>query len=158
MRRWLTIAAGLTCTAMLAGCFGNAIKRVSEPSASIQQLEVRPDGSWSVDLRLQNFSSVPMHFEQITLAIKADDENAGSLQGAPALTVGPESADIVTLMLTPTSAARLVVADALASGRSLKYSLEGTLEARAKEGRVREYKIKRNSALSAVPGRPGVMR
>jgi hypothetical protein len=158
MRQWWTIAVGGACAVLLAACSTGPVKRVSEPTASIQQLEVKADGSWSVELRLQNFSSVPMRFDDLSLEIKADEQDAGILRGAPALTVGPESADIATLNFTPSSAARIIIADALAERRSLKYHLQGTIVAAAKDGRPRDYKIKRNSALSPVPGRPGVLR
>ncbi len=158
MQRWWMVAIGAVCAVGLSACTAGSVKRVSEPTASIQQLEVKADGSWSVELRLQNFSSVPMRFDNIELTIKAGEEPAGILRGAPALTVGPESADIATLSFTPSSGAKIVVADALAERRMLKYSLEGEVIAAAKDGRPRDYKIKRNSALSPVPGRPGVLR
>ncbi len=159
--RWLAIQFTIAsvCALALAGCIsGGPVKRVSEPTASIQQLEVKADGSWSVELRLQNFSSVPMRFDEVALEITAGETQAGSLRGAPGLTVGPESADIATLEFTPSSAAKLVVADALAERRTLKYTLQGTVMAAAKDRKARDYKIKRNSALSPVPGRPGVLR
>jgi hypothetical protein len=158
MRHWWMVAISGLCAVALSACTAGPVKRVSEPTASIQQLEVKADGSWSVELRLQNFSSVPMRFDDIALDIKAGDAQAGMLRGTPSLTVGPESADIATLNFTPSSAAKIVVADALAERRTLKYSLEGKVIAAAKDGRPRDYKIKRNSALSPVPGLPGVLR
>jgi hypothetical protein len=162
MRPWWKTATmtviGSLCAVMLSACGTGPVKRVSEPTASIQQLEVKADGTWSVEIRLQNFSSVPMRFDDITIDIKAAEAAAGTLRGTPGLTVGPESADVATLSFTPSSAAKIVVADALAERRTLKYSLEGTLIAAAKDRKPRDYKIKRASALSPVPGRPGVMR
>jgi hypothetical protein len=158
MRQWRLMVIGGVCAAALSACSFGPVKRVSEPTASIQQLEVKADGSWSLELRLQNFSSVPMRFDNVAIDIKVGDEDAGSLRGTPTLTVGPESADIATLNFTPSSGAKIVVADALAERRTLKYSLLGTVMAAAKDGRARDYKIKRNSALSPVPGRPGVLR
>jgi len=52
-------ACALVLVAALSACGGGGpVKRVSEPAAGIQQLTVRADGSWSVDLRLDNYSSV----------------------------------------------------------------------------------------------------
>ncbi len=146
------------CVLMLSGCVGGPVRRVSEPTASIQQLTVGADGQWSVDLRLQNFSSVPMRFDRVALTLRTGTEVAGELKSSPALTVGPESVDIATVTLAPSAAARIVIADALADRRSLNYSLEGTVDAAAEDRKTRDYKIKRNSALSPVPGLPGVMR
>ena len=61
-------ACALVLMAALSACGGGGpVKRVSEPAAGIQQLTVRADGSWSVDLRLDNYSSVPMRFDTVTL-------------------------------------------------------------------------------------------
>lgn len=157
VRATATIMTTLTMLA-LAGCLGGPVKRVSEPTASIQQLSVGSDGQWSVELRLQNYSSVPMRFDRVALTLRADTEIAGELKAEPALTVGPESVDIATIKLAPSAASRMLIADALADRRSLKYTLEGTLTAAAEDRKARDYKIKRNSALSPVPGVPGVMR
>ena len=55
-------AFGIAAT--LSACGGGGpVKRVSEPQVGIQQLTVKADGSWSVDLRIDNFSSVPMRFD-----------------------------------------------------------------------------------------------
>jgi hypothetical protein len=163
MQAWAmraTAAIAMTATMLaLAGCIGGGpVKRVSEPTASIQQLSVGSDGQWSVELRLQNYSSVPMRFDRVTLTLRTDTEVAGELKAEPALTVGPESVDIATVKLAPSAAARILIADALADRRSLKYTLEGTLTAAAEDRKTRDYTIKRNSALSPVPGLPGVMR
>ena len=151
------VAMALAC-ALLAAC-GGPVKRVSEPAASIQQLTVRADGRWSVDVRIDNFSSVPMRFDAVSLGLTIASETAGTLQGQPGLTIGPESADVATLALAPTPAARIVIADALASRRSVAYALKGRLDAAATEGgKPRSYAIERSSALSPVPGLPGVLR
>lgn len=156
-RQWRWAIAGLGL-AMLSACASGPVKRVSEPTAGIQELEVKADGDWSVQVRLQNFSSVPMRFDEVSLEVKVGDQTAGTLRATPGLTVGPESADIATVAFSPSSAARIVVADALAERRTLKYELKGQVVAAPKDGRPRDYDIKRNSALSPVPGRPGVMR
>ena len=151
-------ATVLLLCAALAGCGGGPVKRVSEPAASIQQLTVRADGSWSVDLRLNNFSSVPMRFDNVSLAVAVGGESAGTLQGQPAISIGPESADVATLALSPTSAARIAVADALSSRKSLAYTLKGSVDATPEDGKSRSFEIERSSTLNPVPGLPGVMR
>jgi hypothetical protein len=151
-------ATVLLLCATLAGCGGGPVRRVSEPAASIQQLTVRADGSWSVDLRINNFSSVPMRFDNVSLAVAVGGESAGTLQGQPAISIGPESADVATLTLAPTSAARIAVADALSSRKSLAYTLKGSVDATPEEGKSRSFDIERSSALNPVPGLAGVMR
>lgn len=156
--RRAAILAAWMCALLLSACSSGPVRRVSEPAASIQQLSVRADGSWSVDLRIENFSSIPMRFDAVGLAMTVGGEAAGTLQGQPALTIGPESADIATLTLTPSSAARIAIAGALADNRGVAYTLNGTITAAPDDGKVRSYDFKRNSALSPVPGLPGVLR
>lgn len=158
MKRLAMMTMAVGCL-WLAACAGNGpVRRVSEPAAIIQQLTVRADGSWSVELRIENFSSVPMRFDNVSLAMTVAGESAGTLQGRPGVTIGPESADVATLTLAPLPSARIVLADALARGRSVDYGFEGTLQASPENGNQRNYRIKRNSALSPVPGLPGVLR
>ena len=149
--------AAATCL-LLAGCSTGPVRRVSEPAVNIQQLTVRADGSWSIDLRIDNFSSVPMRFDRASLAMTIGGQAAGALQGQPALSIGPESADVATLVMAPSSAAKIAIADALARAGSIDYALEGTLDAAPENGRVRSFDVKRKNTLSTVPGLAGVLR
>jgi hypothetical protein len=162
MKAWRRLAlvpvALVPVVLALAACSSGPVRRVSEPAASIQQLTVAADGRWSVDLRINNYSSVPMRFDRVSLALTVDGESAGTLNGTPAITIGPESADVTTLSLAPTAAARLRVADALASRRGVQYTLAGRVDAVADGGSSRSFEIDRRSTLSPVPGLPGVMR
>ncbi len=158
-RRGLSFLFLAAATALLLGaCSNGPVRRVSEPNASIQQLTVRADGSWSVDLRLQNYSSIPMRFEAISLAMTLGDQPAGTLQGNAGISIGPESADVVTLVHAPTSAARIAIADALGGNHGIGYALEGTLQAVPEDKGSRSFDIERTSGLSPVPGLPGVLR
>ena len=147
----------LACLA-LAACNTGAVKRVSVPAASVQQLTVRADGSWTVALRLQNFSSMPMTFDQVALQLRVGQEDAGTLQLQPALSIGGVSADVVNVDLRPSSSARLVMADALAGNRTLAYALKGTVSATPQEKKQRTFDIDSRSTLNQAPGLPGVLR
>lgn len=153
--RW---ASFLLLCAVLAACSGGPVRRVSPPAASIQQLTVNIDGSWSVDLRLQNYSSIPMRFDSADLAITVGDQAAGSLKGAPQISIGPESADVVTLPFKPNVEARMQIADALAGRRSLGYTLKGKLQAVPDEGKSKSFDIDVRNTLNPVPGLDGVLR
>lgn len=146
------------CCLSLAACTSGPVRRVSEPTASIQQLTVRADGSWSVDLRLQNYSSIPMRFDAISLEMTIGDESAGTLQGNADISIGPESPDVVTLAHAPTSAARIAIADALSGNHGFDYALKGTLQVVPEDKSPRTFTIKRDSRLNPVPGLPGVLR
>lgn len=153
--RWATVAL---VVAGLSACAGGPVRRVSEPAARVQQLTVQPDGAWSTQLRIENFSSIPMRFDAVDIALAVDGRAAGRLIAQPALTVGPESADVVTVTLAPSVEAKLAVADALAGGRGIDYTLDGSVRATPEDGRERSFEIRRSSALSPAPGLPGVLR
>jgi hypothetical protein len=143
---------------LLAACGSVPVRRVSEPAARIQQLTVQPNGNWSVELRLENFSSVPMRFDAVDIAVAVADQAAGTLRAQPGVTIGPESADVITVALQPSAGAKLAVADALSGGKSLAYALTGKVDATPDERSQRSFEIKRISALSPAPGLPGVLR
>jgi len=149
----LIVIASLTLTAC-----NKTVKRVSEPAASVQELTVRADGSWTIALRLQNFSSMPMTFDSVSLQLKVSDQDAGQLQLQPALSIGGVSADVVNVELKPSSGARLVMADALAGNRTLGYALKGTVSATPQEKKQRTFEIDSRSTLNQAPGLPGVLR
>lgn len=158
-RRIHVFALALAATALLAACSGGPVRRVSEPAVSIQQLAVQADGGWSVSLRLQNYSSIPMRFDTVDIGVTLDGEAAGRLVDAPALEIGPESADVIAIGMQPDALGRMLLADALAAGRGVDYVLDGTVTAApADRGNARSYTVKRTSALSPAPGLPGVLR
>ncbi|SRR5690606_7322444 len=145
-------------TLAMTACGSGKVKRVSEPAASIQQLAVDNEGNWAVQLRLRNYSSMPMRFDSVALAVKVGDESAGTLNASPAVSIGPESADVVSVRMQPSSSARIVVADALAGGRTLFYELEGTVSATPEERKQRSFEVKSRNSLNQAPGLPGVLR
>lgn len=157
-RRFAVIAVSLLVF-LAAACSGGPVRRISEPAASIQQLTVQADGHWSVSLRLQNYSSIPMRFDAIDLALRVDGQAAGALRDAPSLEIGPESADVIEVLMQPEPGARMLLADALAGGRGVGYEFDGRIDAApADRGSARSYTVKRKSALSPAPGLPGVLR
>ena len=158
MRQGWIWASLLLCAAALTACSSGPVRRVSAPTASIQQLTVQADGTWSVDLRLQNYSSIPMRFTRVDLAITVSDQAAGTLLGAPQISIGPASADVVTLPFKPTAEARMVVADALAGRRPMGYTLKGQVDAIPEEGKTRTFDIEARNVLNPVPGLDGVLR
>ncbi|NCT72750.1 MAG: hypothetical protein DI562_07315 [Stenotrophomonas acidaminiphila] len=157
MRR-TSLLALLAATVLLGGCGDGVVRRVSDPAVSVQQLTVKADGQWAVDLRLQNYSSIPMRFDTVEVDVQVGDQDAGKLRATPGLSVGPESADVVTVTFAPSSAGRIGVADALAGRRTLPYTLKGTAAATPDEAKQRSFDIDTRSTLNPVPGLDGVLR
>ncbi|HEY0334997.1 MAG TPA: LEA type 2 family protein [Stenotrophomonas sp.] len=157
MHRRIRLGVLLAGIALLGAC-NSSPRRVSDPAVSIQQLTVRADGSWSLDLRLQNYSSIPMRFDQVALDVTVAEQAAGHLQQAVNFSIGPETADVVNVVMQPSSPARIVVADALAGGRSLAYQLKGTVTATPEEKKQRQFEVEGGSTLNPAPGLSGVLR
>ena len=148
----------LAAVALVAACAGGPVRRVSEPAAQLQQLTVRADGGWDLQLRLQNYSSIPMRFERVRLSLSAAGAAAGDVIANPGLDIGPESADVVSLTLQPATAAKLAVADALAAGRGVDYELKGEIIATPEKKSQKTFDVEHRSSLSPTPGLPGVLR
>jgi archaellum component FlaG (FlaF/FlaG flagellin family) len=157
LRTILTVALLAGTAVALTACNTN-VKRVSPPAASVQQLTVGANGNWTLALRLQNFSSMPMTFDNVDLQMQVGDQDAGKVSARPAISIGGVSADVITVELQPSSAARIVVADALAGNRTLAYSLKGTVSATPNEKKQRSFDIDNRSTLNQAPGLPGVLR
>ena len=152
MKPVLKLLLATAVLVLLAACGGNA-RRVSPPSAAIQQLAVQPNGDWMVDLRLHNFSSVSMRFDKVRLEV------SGVLQATPGISIGPGSADVVKVSMRPDGMSRIAVADALATRRSLSYRLVGTVDATPDEAsKPRQFDVDDRSALNPAPGLDGVLR
>jgi hypothetical protein len=155
MRPRSRILFAVAFVALLAGCGGGIRKQINPPRASIQQLTVQPDGRWVLLVRLQNFSNVPTAFQSIDAKLVFANQEAGSIVMNPAITVGPDSTDILTTTLAPQLGAKLVVASALASSQSARYSLTGKIVTTEPKG---NYDFEYESTLNPAPGLPGVMR
>ncbi len=158
MQRRVLLVSLMFVTGLLAACSSGPVRRVSPPAASVQQLTVNVDGSWTVLVRLQNYSSIPMRFESTDLQMAVAGAPAGPLIAAPGISIGPASADVASIALQPSSQAKIAVANALASRRSVDYTLLGTVEAAPEEARSRTFKIDTSNTLSPVPGLDGVLR
>lgn len=144
---------------LLAACGSSGpVRRVSEPSANIQQLTVAADGSWTIELRLNNFSSIPMRFDRVDATLAIAGQDAFGLQATPGINIGPEAADVIEVRVMPPAGAKIAVADALARNARVSYHLGGTVTATPERGSGRRYTLDRDNALSPMPGLPGVLR
>jgi hypothetical protein len=155
--RLLATALLLLAALALAACSGGGgpKRRINPPRASLQEIAVQEDGSWRATVRLQNFSTVSTEFADIDAQLEVGGQAAFPLKLQPALTVGPESADVVVVTLAPTAAAKTAVASSLAAGRSVRYRVTGRIVTREPKG---TFDFEYESALSPVPGLPGVLR
>lgn len=140
--------------ALVACSFGEP-KRIYPPKASVQELVAGANGQWTLKIRVNNFSTVPMTYSAVDAKLSVAGQEAGSVAGRTELTVGPESADVFTATLTPVLAGKIAVANALAGRKSLRYVLTGKITSREPRG---EFDFNFDSVLNPVPGLDGVLR
>jgi hypothetical protein len=155
MRAATKILVALALVLSVSACGGGVKKRINPPRASLQELAAQPNGQWRLTVRLQNFSNVPTQFSSVNAKLVVGGQDAGTVVLAPALTIGPESADVVTTTITPSLAAKVTVASALSSGQALRYSLNGRIVTSEPKG---DHAFDYDSALNPAPGLSGVMR
>lgn len=133
---------------LLSACGSGPVKRVSPPTASIQELTIQADGSWKLLLRVQNFSNVPMTFSSIDAGLQVNGTDVGQISGGLGLDVPGESADVISMTLMPTASVRPADTD-------LAYRLHGKIESSDPPGK---FDFERKSRLSPTPGLPGTWR
>lgn len=127
---------------LLASCGSGPVKRVSPPTASVQELIVRADGSWHLRVRLQNFSNVPMVFSGIDAELEVAEQTVGSIKLPIKLDIPGESADVFEASVTAAANTHIPAGD-------FAYRLHGTISSSEPKG---EFKFERKSHLSPAPG------
>ena len=127
---------------LLASCGSGPVKRVSPPTASVQELIVRADGSWHLRVRLQNFSNVAMIFSGIDAELEVAEQTVGSIKLPIKLDIPGESADVFEASVTAAANTQIPAGD-------FAYRLHGTISSSEPKG---EFKFERKSHLSPAPG------
>jgi hypothetical protein len=133
--------ATLGLAAALAGCGSGPPRRINPPAISIQHLRVESAGTWTIGLRIQNFSTVPMHFDALSAAVEIDGRPAGKLDLDPDVTITANSADVVDV--------RFATTVKLPQGGDFAYRLKGRVHTDEPKS---EYPFDYASRLSPVPG------
>lgn len=140
----------------VVACSSGPPKRIFPPKASVQELLAGANGQWTLKIRLENFSTVPMTFSRVDAKLTVAGQDAGPLVVPTTLTIGPESADVISTTMAPAVTAKIAVANALALKRTVRYELLGKITSR--EPKNRDFDFKFESALSPVPGLDGMLR
>jgi hypothetical protein len=155
MRKTARLLLTSFLVASVASCANGPKERINPPVASLQELSVQPDGHWRLLLRLQNYSNVATTFSSVQARLLVAGQDAGEISLDPKLTVGPESADVVPVLITPSLAAKTAAASALAAMQALPYVLNGQI---ASSKPKREHDFHYESSLNPAPGLRGVLR
>lgn len=155
--RSIPFGLAIAAASLLAACGGGAgglPKRINPPSASVQQMHVLPDGRWELDLRIQNYSTVPMVFGTLEAQMTVNDVSAGSIYLTVDLDIPGQNADVVHTTFVPTTAARAVVQGDAARG-GFGYKLVGSFQIKDPDKR---FTFDHASRLDPAPGVPNTFR
>ena len=134
--------------ALLAAC-GPVKHPINPPGASIQQLDVLPDGRWKLQVRLENFSDQTVRYGAFKAELRVGGEAAGTINLNPDLDIPGDNADILEITLAPgADAAKAFKAD-VARPDGVAYELKGTINIPSAD---KDFKFEHKSRLSPIPG------
>lgn len=153
--RKLQAALALLVLALVAGCASGPPKRIFPPQASLQELRVQADGQWMAQIRIQNYSTVPMRFSRLEATLAVNGQEATRISIDPGLSVGPGSNELVQHVFTPAAGPKAAVDQALANRRAVRYQLTGRI---ASSEPATDHPFEYQSALDPVPGLAGILR
>lgn len=149
--RHILLAAAL---AALAAC-GPVKHPINPPNASIQQLDVLPDGRWKLQVRLENFSDQTVHYGAFKADLRVGGEAAGKIDVDANLDIPGENADILDITLMPGADATKAFKADVARPDGVAYELKGTINIPSAD---KDFKFEHKSRLSPVPGVPNSYR
>ena len=139
----------LIALVLLAGCGGIPKHPINPPNASIQQLDVLPDGSWKLQIRLENFSDSTVRYGALKASLMVEGRVAGDISLNPNLDIPGQNADIVETSIIPASAAQQALSENVNKPGGASYVLRGTINVPAAD---KDFKFNYRSSLSPVPG------
>jgi hypothetical protein len=132
--------AAIAVAGLVAGCGSGPAKRITPSTVSIQELVAKPDGQWRLTLRIQNYSTVAMHYAALHGTLHIAGADVGDIDLAPDLDIPPNSADVIDATLR--ASAQLPAGD-------IDYRIEGTIDTSEPKA---SFKFDRSSRLSPAPG------
>jgi hypothetical protein len=148
MIRCLRLLVLMIAVSALAAC-GPPTHPINPPNASIQQLNVLPDGRWKLQIRLENFSDKTVHYATFKAALRVGGVAVADINLNPDMDIPGENADVVETTLTPGADARKAFANDVKEPSGAPYELSGTINIPAAG---KDFKFEHKSRLSPIPG------
>jgi hypothetical protein len=145
------LAVLVAVSVALAGCGGVPAHPINPPNASIQLLEVQPDGRWKVSIRLENFSDKTVHYSTFKANLRISGVDSSEISLRPEMDIPGLNADIVDTTLTPSSDLQKSFALDVKAPGGAPYELKGTIGIPLAN---KDFKFEHKSRLSPVPGIP----
>jgi hypothetical protein len=150
----LRVFSAMISLAILAGC-GVPTHPINPPNASIQQLDVLPDGRWKVAIRLENFSDKTVHYATFKAKLRMSGSDVADIALNVDMDIPGENADVVDTTLTPSADAQKAFALDVKAPGGAAYELKGTINIPIAD---KDFKFEHKSRLSPVPGIPNQYR
>jgi len=154
MLRALRIVVVSIVLAALSACGGSPRHPVNPPNASVQQLDVLPDGRWKLQLRIENFSDKTVHYATLKATLRVGGVAAADISLTPDIDIPGENADVVETTVSPAADAAKAFAIDVKEPGGASYELKGTIDIPS----AKEFKFEHKSRLSPVPGIPNEYR
>ena len=145
----------LSTAALLASCAGGPPIRFNPPQASLQELQRTPDGQWRAHVRLQNFSTGSVEFNNLALKLRIQDGEWASTSSSESVKVGGNNAEILIVTVPFTQASRQELDQRLQKSQPVRYSLSGSVRS-VDPGRNNDLQYE--GRLNPMPGLDGVFR
>jgi len=154
MIRSLHLFIIVVALSLLAGC-SPPPHPINPPSASIQQLDVLPDGRWKVQIRIENFSDKTVHYSTFKAALRMSGLAAADISLTPEIDIPGINADIIETTMAPSADLSKAFASDIRQPGGAPYELNGTIGI-PEAGK--DFKFEHKSRLSPVPGIPNQYR
>ncbi|MGH8114015.1 MAG: LEA type 2 family protein [Rhodanobacteraceae bacterium] len=155
IRRFVTVAT-LGALFALAGCMAGT--KLQPPTASIQQLTVNSNDTWTAVVRVQNYSyDTGMHVYAVDANLTLNGKATGHIAVSPDLDIPAMDADITTVTFRPDAAGAAALA--AAKSNAIAYELKGTLSVgKGTKGKPQPFKLDGTGFISPVPGVSNIWR
>ena len=148
IRHAVRVAVAMLALTLAACGGGGIVKRINPPVASVQQLRAAPDGTWTLMLRINNFSTVPMTFERVDASLSIAGGASVPVVTTLAFDIPGQSAEVVQVSVRGNAP--------IEPSRSFAYHLAGTITTGEPDDKV--FDFEKDSRLEPVPGIPGEFR
>jgi hypothetical protein len=149
--RLFIIAVALS---LLAGC-APPLHPINPPSASIQQLDVLPDGRWKVQIRIENFSDKTVHYSTFKAALRVSGVAVADISLNPEIDIPGVNADIIETTVAPSPDVSRAFASDIKQPGGAPYEMTGTIGIPEAD---KDFRFDHKSRLSPVPGIPNQYR
>ena len=157
--RLIRCFALVALAACLAAC-GPQRKSVFPPSLTVQQMQVLPNGTWRLTVRIQNNSYGGMDFSAIDGSLQVASGVPVRLHAAFERDIPSFAGDVIAVDVLPTPAMGSALAAVAAKGSagSLAYAINGAIHAQPDladhpdNKKPQDFPFQHNDFLSPVPG------